>query len=380
MTIQRRSRGGALGYAQIGDLVRARVARGELQAGDRLTPVRELAAELGVNVNTVARAYADLAREGVVVAHAGGGTHVATQPAGTGYLQVREARLREMLGGPILQALGLGYRAEQIEATVVTLLGRWRVDQTPALRVPLPQETVILAGSHDLTLDLLAARLRLRQPAVQVDARYGGSLEGLIALARDEAHLAGCHLLDEQSGDYNAPFVSRVLPGREIALVTLALREQGLLTRPGNPKGLRACADLGRADLTVAVRQRGSGTQVLLEHELRRSGVPIGQIQSGDREYETHLALAAAIAGGAADVGLGIRGAARAFGLEFIAVATERYELAIPAHRLEEPGIRAVLDILGQDDFLNAARELGGYDVSETGRQRMVHTPEGKVP
>ncbi|MBA2451204.1 MAG: GntR family transcriptional regulator [Chloroflexi bacterium] len=367
-------RRGTIGYADIGDMLRARVARGELRPGDRLVPVRELAGQLRVNVNTVARAYAELARQGVVVTHAGGGTHVAAPAEGALFREAREARLRELVGSAVLQALGLGYRPEQIEAAVLGQLARWQAVEPPAPAREQPvEQTVVFAGSHDLTLDLLAARLRRRDLPVWLTATYGGSLEGLMALARGEAHLAGCHLLDEQTGDYNAPFVTRLLPGRPVALVTLALREQGFLLRPGNPKRIQAPADLARPDVAVAARQRGSGTQVLLEHELRRIGITLEAVRTGDRAYATHLAVAGAVAEGGADVGLGIRGAARAYGLDFIPIATERYELAIPERLLDQPSVQAVLATLVDDDFRRTVHELGGYDVAETGRRRMVN-------
>jgi molybdate-binding protein/DNA-binding transcriptional regulator YhcF (GntR family) len=360
-------------YAQICDLVRARVARGELRPGDRLTPVRELAAELGVNVNTVARAYAELAREGVVVSHAGAGTRVAPSPEGELSRQARDARLQDIVGGAVLQALGLGFRPEQVEAAVVGQLARWRAVQSELQPPPRSiDRTLVFAGSHDLTLDLLAARLQRLDPPIHLSTTFTGSLEGLMALARDEAHLAGCHLLDEQTGDYNAPFVARLLPGRAVALVTVALREQGLIVRAGNPKAIRALADLARPDVTVAVRQRGSGTQVLLEHELRRGGLSPAAVRTGDRAYPTHVAVAGAVVEGGADVGLGIRGAARAYGLDFIPLATERYELAIAEQQLDSPAPRALLSILTEDDFKCTVRELGGYDVSEIGHLRRV--------
>jgi molybdate-binding protein/DNA-binding transcriptional regulator YhcF (GntR family) len=364
---------GGLGYVQIRDNLRARIARGELQPGDRLASVRELAAELRVNVNTVARAYAELAREGVVVSHAGGGTHVAVEPRGPLFDQARASRLVEIVGPVVLQALGLGYRPDQVEAAVLGQLARWqRVDSQAQPSARPTEQSIVFAGSHDLTLDLLAARLQRREPPIHLAASYTGSLEGLMALSREEAHLAGCHLLDEATGDYNAPFVARLLPGRAVVLVTLALREQGLIVRPDNPKGIGSLADLARPDVTVAVRQRGSGTQVLLEHELRRAGIHPGAPRTDDRVYPTHLAVAGSVAEGGTEAGLGIRGAARAYGLGFIPVATERYELAIPDRLANDPSIRAVLETLEDDGFRRTVSELGGYDVSEMGRRRLV--------
>jgi putative molybdopterin biosynthesis protein len=364
---------GGLGYQQIADLLRARVARGELRPGDRVTSVRELAGQLGVNVNTVARAYAGLAREGVLVTHAGGGTRVAATAEAGLFQQVRLARLQELVGGVVLQALGLGYRPEQIEAALLGQLTRWSVVE-PAARAEssLDDSVLLFAGSHDPTLDLLAARLGRRDPPVWLSTSFTGSLEGLMALAHEQAHLAGCHLLDEQTGEYNAPFVARLLPGQMVLLVTLAQREQGLIVRSGNPFDITTLADLVRPGISFAGRQRGSGTQVLLEVGLRRAGLDPAAVRTNDRVYQTHSAVAGAVAEGGATAGLGIRAAARAFGLDFVPVATERYELAIPERLIDQPGPRAVLATLEDDGFQRTVRELGGYDVAETGQRRRV--------
>jgi molybdate-binding protein/DNA-binding transcriptional regulator YhcF (GntR family) len=361
------------GYAGIRDMLWARIARGELQAGDRLPSVRELAGQLGVNVNTVARAYAELAREGAVVAQAGGGTRVAPLPEPGLFQQARDARLNELMSSTVLQALGLGYRPEQVAAAVLGQLARWRAAE-PAQPAPerRAERAIVFAGSHDLTIDLLAARVQRREPPTWLSTSFEGSLAGLMALARGEAHLAGCHLLDEQTGEYNTPFVARLLPGQSVVLATVALREQGLIVRAGNPLGVSSVADLARPELTVAVRQRGSGTQVLLEHELRARGIDPSTLRDSNRVYGTHVAVAGTVAEGGADVGLGIRSAARVYGLDFVAVATERYELAIPERLVDEPGLQSILATLEEDDFRRTVRELGGYDVSETGRRRLV--------
>ena len=236
---------------------------------------------LGVNVNTVARAYAELAREGVLVSHAGGGTRVAATAEAGLFKRAREARLQELVGGVVLQALGLGYRPEQIEATLLDQMTRWSaVEPAEQSEPPVAEPGLLFAGSHDPTLELLAARLRRRNPPVWLSTNFSGSLEGLMALAHGQTHLAGCHLLDELTGDYNAPFVARLLPGQAVLLVTLAQRDQGFIVRPGNPSGVTTMADLLRPGISFAGRQRGSGTQVLLEFGLRRAGLDPTALQT----------------------------------------------------------------------------------------------------
>ncbi len=232
--------------------------------------------------------------------------------------------------------------------------------------------TVLAAGSHDLALDLLAAHLRACSPEFTLASANVGSLAGLAALRRGEAHLAGVHLLDPATGEYNLSYVLRWGPPGRTLLVTLAWRQQGLMVAPGNPLGISGLADLGRPDVAFVNRQRGAGTRVLLDYELERLRIDPQAIKGYDREEYGHLAVGAAVASGVADTGLGILAAARALGLDFIPVTAERYELAIPASNLTHPGVCRVLEQLEQPRFREAVEALGGYDTSRTGEQRWV--------
>ncbi len=238
---------------------------------------------------------------------------------------------------------------------------------------------VMVVGSHDVALDVLADFLRRADPRASLASAHVGSLGGLLALRRGEAHIAGVHLLDDQTGEYNVSYVRRYLPGRAVMLVTLAERDQGLLVAPGNPKGITGVADLARPDVRFVNRQRGAGTRVLLDYELRRGNVAVEQIHGYDREVYTHMAVAIAVATKAADVGLGILAAARALGLAFIPVARERFDLAIPKEHVESPLVQQVLAVLENAEFRQAVAALGGYDLSRTGtRVRIV--PGGSAP
>lgn len=232
--------------------------------------------------------------------------------------------------------------------------------------------TVVVVGSHDVALDVLADFLRRADPTSTLASAHVGSLGGLLALRRGEAHMAGVHLLDEDTGEYNVSYVRRYLPDRPTALVTLAERDQGLLVGPGNPKDIRSIADLARADVRFVNRQRGAGTRVLLDYELRRAGLSPRQVQGYDREVYTHMAVAVTVATGAADCGLGILAAARAMGLDFVPVTRERFELAIPEEHMESPLITRVLTVLDEPEFRRAVSSLGGYELSLTGTVRRV--------
>jgi len=238
---------------------------------------------------------------------------------------------------------------------------------------------VMVVGSHDVALDVLADFLRRADPTASLSSAHVGSLGGLLALRRGEAHIAGVHLLDEETGTYNVSYVRQYLPNRAVVLVTLADRDQGLLVAPGNPKGIGGLADLARPDVRFVNRQRGAGTRVLLDYELRRAHLAPQQIQGYDREVYTHMAVAVAVATGAADVGLGILAAARAMGLEFIPVARERFDLAMLEEHAVSPLVARVLAVLGEPEFRRAVEALGGYDLSRTGATIRV-VPGGDAP
>jgi len=227
--------------------------------------------------------------------------------------------------------------------------------------------TIVAIGSHDLTLDLLASCLRQRHPDLTLASANVGSLGGLTALSRGEAHLAGAHLLDEATGEYNLPFVRQTLPGVAAVLVNLTFREQGLIVPKGNPKGIRTLEDLTRPDLQFINRQRGSGTRILLDYQCKQRGIPPAKIPGYAREEYTHLNVAAAVRSGAADCGLGILAAARALDLDFVPLLKERYDLVIPRTHYEAPLLAPLLALIRGPEFKAAVAALGGYDVSRMG-------------
>jgi len=228
--------------------------------------------------------------------------------------------------------------------------------------------TLVAIGSHDLCLDLLGQFLAERVPGMRLASANVGSLGGLIALKRGEAHLAGTHLLDPETGEYNVSYVKRYLPDTPTVLLTLVGREQGLLVKGGNPLGIRSLGDLAREDVVFVNRQRGAGTRVLLDYEIEKIGLKPESIRGYDREEYTHLAVAAAIASGVADCGLGIHSAAAALGLDFAPLFNERYDLAIPKAFFESSLLKPLLEVLNDSTFRGAVSQLPGYGVSEMGK------------
>ena len=229
------------------------------------------------------------------------------------------------------------------------------------------ENTVVAIGSHDLTLDLLASHLHSRHPNLSLSSSNVGSLGGLIALRRGEAHLAGSHLLDEETGEYNLSYIRRYLPDPPVVVVNLVHRVQGFMVAQGNPKSVATLNDLTRPDVTFVNRQRGSGTRVLLDYKLKEAGVDPATIRGYDREEYTHLAVAADVSSGTADTGLGIMAAARALDLDFVPLLKERYDLVIPRAYYESDVLGPLLGLIRSEEFMAEVEALGGYDVSTMG-------------
>ncbi len=227
------------------------------------------------------------------------------------------------------------------------------------------EQTVVVVGSHDPMLDLLGSTLAERFPGSRLVSANVGSLGGLVAQKRGEAHLSGTHLLDPETGDYNLPYIRRTLGDVPVRVVTFVHREQGLIIARGNPLGIGSLDDLPR--VRFVNRQRGAGTRVLLDYELGLRGIDPENIEGYTREEYTHLAVAAAVASGSADCGLGIRNAAMALGLDFVPITFERYDLVMVEEHVRMPVVQQALSLLTDADFRAAVAAQPGYDVRAMG-------------
>ncbi len=238
------------------------------------------------------------------------------------------------------------------------------------LLLPLPQieRTILCTGSHDLCLDLLNDALRQQQPAYSLASTHVGSLGGIMALKQGMCHLAGSHLLDPKNGSYNTSYVRKYLADQDIRIVTLVHREQGFIVQKGNPKGIQTIHDLLKEDVRFINRQAGSGTRVLLDFELDRLGMDPDDIQGYEEDEYTHMAVAVAVLSDKVDVGLGIKSAAKALGLDFIPLVEERYDLLIPGAVFATPMIQALLDVIAKTKFQQGVEGMGGYSTRATGQ------------
>ncbi len=228
--------------------------------------------------------------------------------------------------------------------------------------------TVVIIGSHDITIDVLADEIRRKGYNIRISSGNVGSLGGLMALKKGTCHISGSHLLDTQTGQYNLSYIRRYLKGVRVNVFHLVLRDQGLIVAKGNPKDVRGIEDLARGDIAFVNRQAGSGTRVLLDYKLSQLGIEPKSIRGYDHEEFTHMAVAVDVLSGAADCGMGIFAAAKALGLEFIQMEREQYDLIIPTGMLDLPNIRSVLETIRTQDFRERVESLGGYDPSNSGQ------------
>ncbi len=231
------------------------------------------------------------------------------------------------------------------------------------------ENTIVCIGSHDNCIDLLSNSLKKRYPGLSLSSAHVGSMAGLIAIKRGEAHIAGTHLLDEETGQYNITFIKRLLPEKRIVLVNLVYREQGLLVPKGNPKNIKSFGDLARDDVTFINRQSGAGTRLLTDKHLKELGIDPRNVKGYDREEYTHMAVASAVLNGVADTGLAILAASKALGLDFIPVAKERYDIVIPKEFYGSEMLQCLLQIIREDaEFRELVLSLGGYDITDMGK------------
>ena len=229
------------------------------------------------------------------------------------------------------------------------------------------EHAILCTGSHDLSIDVLGDELKRNFAGLKIAASNVGSLGGLLSLQRGETHIAGTHLLDPATGEYNIPDIRRVIPHAPVVLVHLVRREQGLLVQTGNPKRIEQLKDLTRAGVTFVNRQPGSGTRVLLDYQLQQSKLDPRAIRGYEREEFTHMAVAVAIASQLADVGLGVKSAAHALGLDFIPVGEEQYDLVFLRSFLDAEHGAKLLQTIRSADFRKAVEALGGYDARASG-------------
>ncbi len=233
------------------------------------------------------------------------------------------------------------------------------------------QNTVLCIGSHDVILDV-AGNLLSKYTKYTLSSAHVGSMGGILALRDNETHFATTYLLDPESGIYNESYLRKYVPNKKIALVKFVNRVQGLMVKKGNPLGIRTLSDIAEKGARFVNRQKGSGTRVLFDYELRKLRINPREIQGYEREEYTHIGVAVQFAKGNADVGLGVYSAAKMFDLDFIPVANEEYDIAVPVEYLELELFKKFLETITSQEFKTELDKLGGYDYSRIGEIKIL--------
>lgn len=301
-------------------------------------------------------------------------TRKITSPAGDDdYMRVVVGQVGDkMLAAPL--ARGSGVITSLVRADGIALIPRGSQGLEAGSEIPVRlyrskpelEISIFAIGSHDMTLDILSQFLVSHQRRL-ISANVG-SLAGLVALKRGEAHIAGSHLLDPQTGIYNIAYIERYLDGMPTKVIDLVGREQGLIIKKGNPKAIRQLTDLAQPGVQFVNRQRGAGTRVLLDYQLDRLKIDAQKISGYEHEEFTHLAVAAAVASGRADCGLGITAAAHALDLDFIPLFYEKYQLVIPEIFFKDELLTPLFEVLEDPEFRQEVSKLPGYDISSMGK------------
>lgn len=300
-------------------------------------------------------------------------TRKVTSPSGDDdFMRVAVARVGErLLAAPISRGAGVITSLVQADGIVKVPRGSQGLPAGEKVKVSLYRKmseienTILAIGSHDITLDVMEQFLAV--DGRRLASANVGSLGGLVALRRGEAHFAGSHLLDPESGEYNLSYIREYLPEVPVQVIALVGREQGLLVPRGNPKGIESLGDLNNPEIQFVNRQRGAGTRVLFDYHLGKMGLAPDDIRGYSQEEFTHLSVAAAIASGRADCGFGIAAAAHALDLDFISLFQERYDLVIPLSNVKIDLLTPLWHLLEKREFQEMVSKLPGYDVSEMG-------------
>ena len=238
------------------------------------------------------------------------------------------------------------------------------------------EQTLVAIGSHDPLLDEVADMLHREDPSLFMSSSHVGSMGGIMAMRRGENHLAGIHLLDERDGSYNESFIRRYFPKGGVRLVECVGRRQGLMLAAGNPLGITSFKDLTSPGVRYVNRQKGSGTRILFDYLCRQNEMAPEEIYGYEREEFTHTSVAAQIVSGSADAGMGIYSAAQLYGLDFVEICMEQYDLLIPDYAWDTPMVQKLLEVLKSPQFRKKLEEMGGYEVCDPGRVRLHLTDE----
>ena len=242
-------------------------------------------------------------------------------------------------------------------------------ENNPITRSQISDSNTFIISGQDIMLDIMTRHLERYSKGFHALRSYEGSYNGLYELYQGRVQIATAHLWDGDTGEYNVPYVKRMLPGVPAIIVHLAKRMQGFYIKKGNPKNIKDWEDFKRSDITIVNREKGSGTRVLLDEHLRKLGINPLSINGYDKEYSSHLGIASAVSRGDADIGLGNeKSGLQVMDVDFIPLQQEKYELIIKKEDLHKPNYQAILHVINSKEFKMELQGIGGYDLTEIGK------------
>jgi len=351
-------------YEQIAEFLRKNILEGRYKPGEKLPTIREMRQIWNCTSGTIQRAYLELASQGLITSHPGRGTHVVDLNK-SDPLALRQNGLIHRVENFLGENINLGYLPAEIEKAVSIGIQKYKSEKAD---IGIPHgKTLRFIGSHDLALEWMSSHFKEIIPDVSFSVRFKGSLGGLFALADGSADLTGCHLWDDKSDTYNIPYIQKIFPGEGIACMTLSHRRLGLILQAGNPLNIISLADLIKPGLVFVNRQMGSGTRVWLDAKLSGLGIETLKIIGYNNEKNTHLDVAQVVASGSGNVGLGLEAAALRYGLSFIPLTLERYDLIFRTNKFDGSMLLTLQNWLKQESTRENIVNLGGYETHDTG-------------
>jgi molybdate-binding protein/DNA-binding transcriptional regulator YhcF (GntR family) len=357
-------------YKKIADDIRNRIISGKLKPGDRLPSVRSMTKEWNCTVGTVQHAYHMLSEMGLTISQSGRGTHIANSQLLEKDLPKRRASLVRRSEDFISESMTAGYTISEIEQTLQVAIDHLRI--VNQINTKQYANEIICTGSHDLALAWIASHFGEIVNGYSMSTNFTGSLGGLIALAEGNAHVAGSHLWDKDTDTFNNAFVERFFPGKHMALITLAFRQIGLILPDGNPNQLSGIADLTKNGVDFINRQPGSGTRVWFDNYLSENNIDSNLINGYTHIGYTHSDIGHAIASGSANAGIGLQASAMQFGLDFIPLRQERFDLVTYQEYLDKPAFKTLIAWLKTPIARQLIESLGGYDTHQSGEVIIV--------
>ncbi len=352
-------------YLRIAESIRRDINNGMYKPGDPMPSIRSMAEAWNCTNGTVQRALRELEAAGLVTTHVGKRTRVIGMPLQAPANSLQRAHLIHRAETFLLESMTAGFAPLDVEDAFRIAINRWRTVVQP--QTGSSANTLRFSGSHDLVVAWMATHFGEIAAGCALKLNFSGSLSGLTSLQKGEADIAGTHLWDEASGTYNVEIVKSMFPEGGIALITLAQRRLGFMLKPGNPRQIHAVEDLARPEVKFVNRQPGSGTRVFLDAQLRKNKIDSARIAGYADERSTHSEIAAQVAESRADTGIGLEAAAKVYGLDFIPLTTERYDLVLRESTFQLAPVRQMLDWLNSEAFHDLLRRLGGYEHTQSG-------------